>query len=214
MHAHTVTQLLNLFLPTPCISCQKPGSPFCSACQAKLEINPRAIQKGDITGFAFCDYGLLSGAIVNAIKETGQTSLIGPLASLMAKQWPEGFADSTLVPIPSSPANYKRRGYQHTLRLANALEKRIPGSKSASLLRSSSDRLDQSKLGLAERLGNLEGAFEVDLRGFVNQGRPIVLIDDVVTTGATISAASSALAESGLSPVSFCVFAQTRAKSA
>lgn len=214
MHAHTVNQLQNLFLPTPCISCQKPGSPFCSACQAKLEINPRAIQEGDISGFAFCDYGLLSGAIVNAIKETGQTSLIGPLASLMAKQWPEGFADSTLVPIPSSPANYKRRGYQHTLRLANALEKRIPGSKTLSLLRSSSDRLDQSKLRLAERLGNLEGAFEVDLRGFVNQDRPIVLIDDVVTTGATILAASSALAEAGLSPVSFCVFAQTKAKSA
>jgi hypothetical protein len=48
-----VNQLLNLFLPTPCIGCQKPGSQFCSACQSIFEINPRAIQKSEIEGFAF-----------------------------------------------------------------------------------------------------------------------------------------------------------------
>ena len=118
------------------------------------------------------------------------------------------------MPIPSSPANYKRRGYQHTLKLANALEKRIPGGTSRSLLRSTGDRLDQSKLLSAERRSNLEGAFEVDLRGFVDKGKLVVLIDDVVTTGATIAAACSALAEAGLSSVTFCVIAETRAKTA
>ncbi len=209
-----MNQILNLFLPTPCIGCERPGSPFCAECQSKLELNSRAITKSGISGVAFCDYGLLSGKIVNAIKESGQTSLIGPIASLMAKRWPKEFAGAVLVPVPSSPANYKRRGYQHTLKLANALEKRIPGASTRSLLRSTGSRLDQANLGLLERIGNLEGAFEVDLRGFEGLAGQIVLIDDVVTTGATVAAASRALTEAGLGSVSFCVFAETRAKGA
>ncbi|MEI8231439.1 MAG: hypothetical protein WCG32_02565 [Actinomycetes bacterium] len=63
-------------------------------------------------------------------------------------------------------------------------------------------------------MSNLEGAFEVDLRGFVDEGRPIVLIDDVVTTGATIASAFSALARAGLSPLTFFVFAEARTKTA
>lgn len=207
-------QLLNLFLPTPCIGCQKPGSPFCLECQSNFEFIGREVTKSTVHGYAFCDYGSLAGDIINAIKESGQTSLIGPVASLMAKNWPTELASPVLVPIPSSPANYKRRGYQHTLKLANALEKQIPGGTSRSLLRSTGDRLDQSKLLSAERRSNLEGAFEVDLRGFVDKGKLVVLIDDVVTTGATIAAACSALAEAGLSSVTFCVIAETRAKTA
>lgn len=206
--------LLNLFLPTPCISCQKPGSPFCSTCQSKFTVTVRAISKSGINGYSVCDYDSLSGDIINAIKESGQTSLIGPVASLMAKSWPHELASPVLVPIPSSPTNQKRRGYQHTLKLVNALEKRIPAGTSRALLRSAGDRLDQSKLGPIERLSNLEGAFEVDLRGFVDEGRPIVLIDDVVTTGATIASAFSALARAGLSPLTFFVFAEARTKTA
>lgn len=209
-----MNQFLNLFLPTPCIGCQKLGSPFCAECQSGFASTVRATTKSGVHGYAFCDYGSLSGDIINAIKESGQTSLIGPVASLMAKNWPNNLTSPVLVPIPSAPANYKRRGYQHTLKLANALEKRIPGSATRSLLRSTGDRLDQSHLGPAERLSNLEGAFEVDLRGFADQGSLIVLIDDVVTTGATIAAACSALVEAGLTSVTFCVLAETRAKTA
>jgi predicted amidophosphoribosyltransferase len=50
------------------------------------------------------------------------------------------------------------------------------------------------------------------LRGFQGNDAPIVLIDDVITTGASIAAGVGALEEAGLGPISFCVFAETKPK--
>lgn len=209
-----MNQLLDLFLPTPCIGCHKPGSPFCTKCQSEFLLARLRVSKAGRSGFAFTSYNSLAADIVNAIKESGQTSLIGPVASLMAKSWPKELVDVVLVPVPSSPANYKRRGYQHTLKLANALEKRIPGVTTRALLSSARERGDQVNLSPVERKSNLENAFSVDLRGFRDAGALLVLVDDVITTGATINAASSALEAAGLSVTGFCVFAETRAKDA
>jgi len=174
----------------------------------------RATSRNEVSGFSFCSYGDLAAEVINAIKESGQTSLIGPVSGLMAKAWPEELRSAVLVPIPSSPANYKRRGYQHTLKLANALEKRIPGTETCALLRSENNRLDQAGLSPDERIRNVMGAFRADLRGFQAEGRAIVLIDDVLTTGATVSSAAKVLKEAGIEQLSFCVLAETRPKSA
>jgi predicted amidophosphoribosyltransferase len=128
----------------------------------------------------------------------------------MSKDWPKEFSKPTLIPIPSSSKNYRKRGYHHILKLTAALEKRIPEAKSACLLRSVGDRDDQASLTPAERLTNLEGAFSVDLRGFSPGGSPIVLVDDVITSGATVHAAQKALEEAGVNVAGFCVFAETR----
>lgn len=207
-----MNDLLNFFLPTPCISCLKPGSPFCLKCQSAFVLSNTPTARLGISGFAFCAYGELSSKIINAIKESGQTSLIGPVAGLMAKNWPQEFSKPTLIPIPSSAKNYRKRGYQHILKLVSALEKRIPDATSASLLRSVSDRVDQTSLSPTDRLTNLSGAFSVDLRGFRPSGTPIVLVDDVITSGATIQAAYNALTEAGIAVAGFCVFAETRPK--
>lgn len=68
-------------------------------------------------------------------------------------------------------------------------------------------------MGLAdqERAKNMEGAFRAELRGFRQRGRPIVLIDDVLTTGATVGSAIRTLRDSGIEVTSFCVFARARA---
>ncbi len=207
-----MNELLNFFLPTPCIRCLKPGSPFCLNCQSTIELSSTPTSRLGIPGFAFCEYGELSAKIINSIKESGQTSLIGPVAGLMAKDWPQEFAKPTLIPIPSSAKNYRKRGYQHILKLTTALEKRIPAARSASLLRSVGDRVDQTSLSTTDRITNLKGAFSVDLRGYRSSGTPIVLVDDVITSGATIQAAYRALAEAGIAVAGFCVFAETRPK--
>jgi predicted amidophosphoribosyltransferase len=205
-----VNEILNFFLPTPCISCEKPGSPFCLKCQASFSTSTQPSNRLVVQGFAFCEYGDLSAKIINAIKESGQTSLIGPVAGLMAKDWPKEFSKPTLIPIPSSAKNYRKRGYHHILKLTAALEKRIPEAKSAYLLRSIGDRKDQTSLTQGERLTNLQGAFSVDLRGFNPGESRIVLVDDVITSGATIQAAQRGLEEAGVIVAGFCVFADTR----
>lgn len=209
-----MNEILNLFLPTSCIGCHKLGGPFCVDCQSNFPLVARATSRNEVSGFSFCSYGDLAAEIINAIKESGQTSLIGPVSGLMAKAWPEALRNAVLVPVPSSPANYKRRGYQHTLKLANALEKRLPGLKTYALLRSENNRLDQAGLSPDERISNVIGAFRADLRGFQADGRAIVLIDDVLTTGATISSAAKVLSGAGIEQLSFCVLAETRPKSA
>lgn len=208
-----MSQILDLFLPTPCVLCSKPGNPFCFKCRSGFELECTQLTKLGISGFSFCSYEGDSALIVNAIKEMGQTSLIGPIASLMARSWPEAVSSPILVPIPSSPANYRRRGYQHTHKLASALEKRLPGSRVVPILRSSRDRADQSAMNPQERIANLDEAFNADLRGFQSTTAPMVLIDDVITTGASIAAGVRALEEAGLSQITFCVFAETKPKS-
>lgn len=207
-----MNQVLNLLLPTPCVGCRAIGSPFCPTCRNKLELNPKRVIRREVDGYAFCAYEGIARDVINAIKELGQTSLIGPLATSMASNWPPSLKAPILVPIPSSQSNFKKRGFQHTNLLASALAKRIPGAVSRSLLRSVTRREDQARLDPTERLSNLAGAFELEIRGFQAGSAQLVLIDDVLTTGATVSAAAEAFAVAGLGRPSFCVIAETTMK--
>ena len=84
--------------------------------------------------------------------------------------------------------------------------------KAASLLLRLHDTQAQSGLGRAQRLRNLQGALAVDpLRASSLQGRSVLLVDDVMTTGATLQAAATALRQAGASAVSALVFARTPA---
>lgn len=76
-------------------------------------------------------------------------------------------------------------------------------------MKSKAKRLDQVGLSPRQRVENLQGAFRAELRGFRDEGRSIVLIDDVLTSGATMSEAIACLRAFGLEVASFFVFAKT-----
>lgn len=63
-------------------------------------------------------------------------------------------------------------------------------------------------LSPGQRVENMQGAFRADLRGFHPNGRPLMLIDDVLTSGATMTEAITCLRASGLEVASFFVFAR------
>ena len=203
-----MSKLLDLLLPTPCILCHKIGAAMCSACVSNFEIRTNKLARGFISGYSFTDYSSESAAVVNAVKEQGQTSLLKFMAEFMIRAWPEEYGQVQLVPVPSSPLNLKRRGFSHTELLAKQLTRGLDSVRVTNLLRSVRPRVDQVGLSFPEREQNLVGAFQGELRLWREELGPVVLIDDVFTSGATLSQAWQSLEDLGVVVTGFCVFAQ------
>lgn len=204
-----MSKILDVILPTPCIICSVIGSPFCKACFSSFQTSQLTFEISSVKGFAVTRYSEQPARIINAVKESGITSLVLFMGQLMATNWPTALKEPLLVPVPSSPTNMRKRGFSHTLLLAKAIAKNMPDSKVRPLLRSARRRTDQVGLSASQRVANLSAAFAVDLRGFHPQGGPIVVIDDVSTTGATLAAAISTLTQAGLCVSGFAVFARS-----
>lgn len=204
-------KILDWVLPTPCVVCLKLGAPICVTCQQSFVTSSLGFEILGVAGFAISTYNTEAAVMVNSVKEKGITSLIPYLAELMVPHWPQELIRPILVPIPSSPSNTKKRGFSHTSIMARALARRLPGAGYRVLLKSARVRLDQVGLSSGDRAKNLEGAFRADLRGFHNRARPIVLVDDVLTSGATMTEAIACLRANGVEVAGFCVFARAGA---
>jgi ComF family protein len=130
-----------------------------------------------------------------------------PIATMMAGTLPY-FDRSTIVThIPTATSRRRQRGYDHAALLARALAQRL-GLRHMTLLA----RLGQTRqVGATrgERLKQLHSAFR-PLRTSVLPGSRILVVDDIVTTGATLEAAAHVLRENGAKTVSAAVFAQKR----
>jgi ComF family protein len=114
-----------------------------------------------------------------------------------------------LIPVPLSPARLQHRGYNQALELCKRL---TPTKTDAQLLLRIKDTLTQSTLSRSERLKNVKTAFAVEpLRVQALQGKRVVLVDDVMTSGATLFAAAEALRQAGASHITAIVFARTEA---
>ncbi len=115
-----------------------------------------------------------------------------------------------LVPVPSSRAAVRERGQDHARRLAAAAARALRSDGRAAralpLLAPARRTADQSGLSSAERAANLAGALRV--RGRPPPG-PVVLVDDVVTTGATLVEAARALRAAGVPVTGAAVVAAT-----
>ena len=133
-----------------------------------------------------------------------------PLAALLS-QLPAArsalAAADWLLPMPLSMARLAQRGFNQALELARRL---APRKTRADLLLRIRDTLPQSSLSREQRQRNVKAAFMVAPQGLAaTQGRNLLLIDDVMTSGASIFAAASALKQAGAATVTALVFART-----
>ncbi len=112
-----------------------------------------------------------------------------------------------VLPVPLGKTRLRERGYNQALELAQALE---PGKTHAHLLLRINDTPPQSLLDRVARLNDVKDAFAVDpLRIEHIRGKSIVLVDDVMTTGATLYAAARTLRAAGAAHITGLVFART-----
>src|SRR5690606_35139969 len=117
------------------------------------------------------------------------------LAQAMAAALPAGPRPDALVPVPLHPARLRQRGYNQALELARPLGRALALPLRRNLLRRVRDTAAQSRLDAGARAANLRDAFEVP--GGEAVPAHVVLVDDVMTTGATLHAAAEALADAG-----------------
>jgi predicted amidophosphoribosyltransferase len=151
--------------------------------------------------------GRYAGPLRSALlryKERGRRDLAGPLAALLASALDEmaGLAPSRpvwLVPAPSRPSAARVRGGDHVARLCRAVAARRPEARIARPLRLAGRTRDSVGLDAEQRAANLAGRVQVrDAALPVRAPDGVVLVDDVVTTGATLRACRDALASAGV----------------
>jgi ComF family protein len=151
--------------------------------------------------------------MVHKLKYSGWTALAVPMAEQMARlNFPEDVTleRDMLVPVPLAAARVRERGYNQSELLARVLGLRWSIPVREALVRQRATET-QTRLTPGDRLRNVAGAFATVLERGELAGRHVVLVDDVVTTAATLNACASALHSGGARIISYVTFGRARA---
>lgn len=211
----------DLLLGAECPGCDRPGWGLCRRCAATQDdpgyrAGPDPCPPGFPATATASPYDELMRRLISAHKERQVLTLTPFLASRLAAALDcllddpgPGTTGSgvpggrpvpvTLVPVPSTPAAVRRRGYDATWALARQAARRHSGRhpvRARRLLTVSRRLQDQSGLGAEARWQNLAGGYRVV--GAPQLPGPVVVVDDLVTTGASLTEAVRALEAAGV----------------
>ena len=214
--------LAALVWPTACVGCGAADRDCCTDCRARLREPPELLVR-ELDGVACLARGTYSGplrAVLVAYKHEGRVGFCKVLAGKLrapllhairlASSHARGLSTAPLIiAMPSRPRGERKRGYRHLDQLVAAA---LRGSQAPVLrvraLRTTGGRVGQVGLRASERERNARRiAVRSSARRLV-RGRRVVLVDDIVTTGASMRAARDALEQAGanvVAVVSLCV---------
>ena len=149
--------------------------------------------------------------LVHALKYHGWHDVAHEMAGRMARLDFGRGASRVLVPVPLAAARLRERGYNQGERLAVSLAQRWGATSCAALLERTRETPTQTRLTAEQRLHNVASAFRVDATRLARLGSAeLFLVDDVVTTGATLNACAEALANAGAGRISYITFSRAR----
>ncbi len=147
------------------------------------------------------------GRIVRACKEDPTPAITDLVAGMVLRGRPG--PQPILVPVPMAPVRRRERGFNPPEILARALARRLGGEVRLRALRRSRYRRPLRGLRASERRRLMAGAFEPGPEAIALRGRSVVLVDDVLTTGATLGAAAAGLRDAGVPAMEGWVLGRT-----
>jgi len=198
MHARVLTlgrRLLDVLVPGSCAACAEPlGSfgLFCPRCAREAQLK---LHQGSLDGVPTVSLGPYAGPLKDAIrrfKYDKRAELAEPLArALLAHTQAEvAFGGRDLVPVPLHPMRLAERGFNQSALLAKGLARPASAVYCPRALLRRSNTARQARLERSAREENLREQIQAR---HPPSGRPVVLVDDVLTTGSTARACLSAL---------------------
>jgi ComF family protein len=217
-------QFLDMLFPVHCAGCQKIGQVLCPACIAQIQ--PLSSPICEFCGTPLSTYGTckncqyhrprISGQravslyqeplreCIHRLKYDGNTRLAVPLGLLLAQAYRYySMQADMLVPVPLHSERQQQRGFNHALLLAEVCSANIGVPMNDNIMVRHRATVAQVDLHPRERYQNVAGAFacpSTTARSVLN-GRKILIIDDVSTTGTTLEACATPLFEAGAKEV-------------
>lgn len=209
-----LAEIADLILPRTCVACDGPSGSLCSACATTLAVDlvrfagPRPVWPTPTpAGFPACwavgPYDGPLAAMVRAFKDGDRRDLGAVLGLLLAESVaavPGVAADPAcwVVPAPGSRAAQRARGRRPLVETARTAAAALPEPLTvAPVLRHARRVKDQAGLDASGRQANLAGAVSTRRGGGPLRGRRVVLVDDVVTSGATLAECARVLEAAG-----------------
>lgn len=187
-------RLLDLIIPQRCAGCAAPGVAWCPLCARSLRAPVPVCRPGLIEAYALGEYRGPARRAVLAYKERGRRELAVPLGRALALAIPSIRAGPVvLVPAPSRPAAARSRGGQHMTTVALRCAQFVPDARVVPALRLDGRAADSVGLDAEARAANLLGRLRPDPRRRPPPDMQAVVLDDVITTGATATACVAAL---------------------
>lgn len=213
-------RLSELVMTTSCAGCGRAGVRWCDRCAGRLAGPPQLRVVDGLSAHAAADYRDEVQAAVIAWKDHGRADLTPVLARALARVVRAAGLDRIqpppliIVPAPSSGRSVRMRGRAPVTELAlgcaRLLRRRGVPARVVPALRHRRRVLDQAELDARDRWANLDGAIGVAPAWSARLAEArVVLLDDVITTGATVRECARALADGGVAPLAVIAVAAT-----
>lgn len=196
--------LLDVLFPPVCVACDRIGPALCDRCRPR----PSAIERSSVEGLACVALGPYEGALRRAVlaMKAGRRNVVAALGTLLAGMLAgELRAPAVLVPVPTTRKRRRARGFDQATALAGAIAG--AGGPPCVLALDRAGGAAQHGRSRAERLG-LVRRFTYRGASFP-AGAGVVLLDNVVTTGATLADARATLQSAGVRVAGAIVVART-----
>ncbi len=199
--------LVDTIIPHHCLNCQKVGQILCHRCKNYIlnqlkndqKVKPAPFPEFDCL-FYFADQNHLLKKLIYQYKLGAIKDMAPILADYMVELIPEN-SEFVLIPLPTAKKHIKMRGFDHILEIGRCLSDKTD----AQLVDKMSNQTTKSQkdLSAAARRANVKGKFSFD--GRLNPEKHYLLIDDIITTGATARACAKELRRAGATKISLLV---------